>query len=108
MSSSNGPAIPIQKRIGVHKKELLMELSTEFAVNSKGLLIREVYDSHSRESFEINVFGVHKTAFNVWIWNPTKGPAKKFSEDWLRTEDGQDFQKFMEDNDFKPDGDDLI
>lgn len=84
-----------------------MEKSNEFFVKETGQLVRCLYDSRDRDTFEVEVHGVHRTSFNVWIWNPSRGPSKRFSEDWLRTEDGQDFQKFMDENDFEPDEGDL-
>lgn len=70
-----------------------MELSNEFFVNTTGL-VRIVMDNHTGEEDILPVYGVHRLGL-IWIWNPTRGPARSADDAWLRTEDGQQFLEDM-------------
>jgi hypothetical protein len=78
-----------------------MELSTELYVTDFGLE-RIIFDSHLREDIYIPIYGVHQSDWPIkmFLWNHTKGAPKSVTDAWLRTEDGQQFLKDMEREDF--------
>ena len=66
-------------------------MANELFVNSFGLfyVMREGITGHK---FVRKVYGLAPSL--TWVFN--RGPAKSITDEWLRSEDGTDFQKFAE------------
>jgi hypothetical protein len=74
-----------------------MEKSYDIFVTSASLA-RVSYDSGRRVDIVIPLYGVRDTGWpRSWVWSTERGPLKSPTPEWFKTEDGREFQKFIDD-----------
>jgi len=73
-----------------------METSLKLYVTPSGLMYH-VFDTYSQREVERTIWGLRDDWGSI-VWKTKKGPPLSVTPEWLRTEDGMDFQKFMDEN----------